>query len=349
MCELFGLCANKPVNISFTWRGFKRRGGFNFHGWGVAWYLSDDKLAGLVKEPKPAPSSSIANLLTKGLRSHMVISHVRYKSKGSVSFVNTHPFVRRFGGRDWVFAHNGTLRGFIDFAESRLRGYKPVGDTDSEHAFCFILDELSRNTSDTTNVLNLSRIIWNLALRIARFGKFNFLLSNGAFLFAFMTEPNTLHYLIRHPPHTGYAVLRDDDHEIDLSLRKGADEAAVLVATTKLTNENWVTLRRNEMIVAHSGDILFKIKSNGELEFFLNEKEKLVLSAIRASPHCIGLSKLESLVNLPRNELLQIVNSLIIRGYLVKDSRYDQSDLSRARFYTNKLVRPVIDKVIFSR
>lgn len=348
MCELFGLCANKPVNISFSWRGFKKRGLYNPDGWGVAWYVPGRELAGLVKEPLPAPESSIANLLARGLRSHIIISHVRLASSGSLSIANTHPFVRRLDGYDWVFAHNGTLYGFVDFVRNRLKMFRPIGDTDSEHAFCLIMEELSRNIRDIDDVMSLSHIIWNQAVSIAEFGKFNFLLSNGVFLFAFMTQPNTLYYLIRHPPHTGYAVLSDEDFKIDLSLSKGIDEAAVLVATSKLTNENWVPLRKNEMIVAYHGDILLKIKSNGEPEFFLNDKELLVLKTIRRSPHSISIKGISEVTGLEIGELSEIIQNLLIRGYILKDKRYDQTNLLRAHFYTNKVVRPVIKQVIES-
>ena len=103
MCELFGLSSNRAVKISFTWRGFRRRGSNHRDGWGVAWYL-DGGLAGLVKEPRPAPESPIARLMVQGVRSRIVISHVRLASQGKISYVNTHPFIRRLWNRDWVVA-----------------------------------------------------------------------------------------------------------------------------------------------------------------------------------------------------------------------------------------------------
>ena len=54
---------------------------------------------------------------------------------------NCQPFARELGGRMHVFAHNG------DLDAGRLgapRGsFRPVGDTDSERAFCVLLERLT--------------------------------------------------------------------------------------------------------------------------------------------------------------------------------------------------------------
>jgi glutamine amidotransferase len=52
---------------------------------------------------------------------------------------NTHPFTRELWGRYWTFAHNGQLTGYKRLPTGR---HRPVGDTDSEHAFCWLLDRL---------------------------------------------------------------------------------------------------------------------------------------------------------------------------------------------------------------
>ena len=120
MCELYGVSSNKVVGVSFTWRGFVKRGRVHRDGWGVAWYL-DNGLAGVVKEPRPAPDSPIARLMTQGVRSKIVISHVRWASRGDVSYVNTHPFVRRIWSRDSYGLPDGLRRALLDLLDIVLR------------------------------------------------------------------------------------------------------------------------------------------------------------------------------------------------------------------------------------
>jgi predicted glutamine amidotransferase len=43
---------------------------------------------------------------------------------------NTQPFTRSWRGRDWMFAHGGSLRQRLEVARERL--FEPVGSTDSE-------------------------------------------------------------------------------------------------------------------------------------------------------------------------------------------------------------------------
>jgi len=345
------LCANKPVDISFSWRGFRKRGQANPDGWGVAWYVDEEgKLVGLVKEPRPAPESSIARLLARGIRSHIVISHVRWASVGDKSYVNTHPFVRRFRDRDWVFAHNGTVTSMND-PEFSLRIFTPVGETDSEYAFCYIMEYLSKLGNEVLkDVLSLAQRIWEIAVKIGRHGKFNFLLSNGILLFAFSNRRGSLHYLLRHPPHVGYARLLDEDFKIDLGLAKAPDEAAVLIATKEITDENWMPLSSNELIVAYKGDIILRILGNGRLKTSLREEEIEILCAVRSSPHAISLGQLSETIGLPLEEVSEIVRSLVIRGYLRKDRRYNYPmNHPESRYYTDPVVRPIIDKLLLRR
>ena len=185
MCELFALSSNRAVRISFSWRGFRKRGRIHRDGWGVAWYL-DSGLVGLVKEPRPSVESPIARLMVRGVKSRIVVSHVRWASKGNISYVNTHPFVRRLWGRDWVFAHNGTLLGLRENSDHELEWCHPIGETDSEHAFCYIFEELS--SLQDRGLETLATRLWELADRMGRYGKFNFLLSNGEHLFAYMNR-----------------------------------------------------------------------------------------------------------------------------------------------------------------
>ena len=81
MCELFGLSSNKAVRVNFSWRDFRKRGRIHRDGWGVAWYF-DKGLAGLVKEPRPSVGSPIARLMVQGVKSKIVISYVRWASRG---------------------------------------------------------------------------------------------------------------------------------------------------------------------------------------------------------------------------------------------------------------------------
>jgi len=193
----------------------------------------------LVKEPRPASNSPIAKLLLSGVKGCIVVSHVRLASHGEPSYVNTHPFIRRLYGCEWVFAHNSDVSGIMGDSEFMLEYYFPIGDTNSDYAFCYIMDNLRRLGTGIGDIGRVSRVIWGLADKIGDYGKFNFLLSNGDYLFAYMNVSGTLYYLLRHPPHRGYVRLLDEDFEVRLEEIKKPNELAAIIATKPLTNEKW--------------------------------------------------------------------------------------------------------------
>ena len=377
MCELFGLSANIPVNISFSWHGFKKRGKHNPDGWGVAWYNWDkdnefrhtvsecrgewiiirSEYIGppkgrpkvyLVKEPEPTHTSPIAKFLTNNIRGHIIISHVRLASQGERIYVNTHPFVRKLGNFEWIFAHNGDVSGIMQDPTFELKIFKPIGDTDSEYAFCYILEKLSKLSKDSLeNVLILAQEIRRLATEIGKFGKFNFLLSNGIFLFAYMNRKKTLHYLLRHPPHKGYATLIDEDFKVNLQEIKSPNEAVALIATRPLTNENWTSFKPSELIVFHSGDLVLRITPNGEIKHNLSKKEIEVLCVIRQSPHAISIAKISEKTNMTPEETAKIIKQLLTKGYIRKNRNPPYPiEHPESKYYTNKHIRNIIDELI---
>src|SRR6195952_5903664 len=101
------------------------------------------------------------------MRREHVIAHIRKATQGGVALENTHPFVRELWGRYWVFAHNGDLKGF---APKLHAAFRPVGDTDSEQAFCWILQELSKHHASLPTIEALTETLSELVPAIARHG-----------------------------------------------------------------------------------------------------------------------------------------------------------------------------------
>ncbi len=330
MCELFGLSSNKVVRVNFTWRGFRRRGRIHRDGWGIAWYLGNG-LAGLVKEPRPSVESPIARLIVQGVKGRIVISHVRWASKGGVSYVNTHPFVRRLWGRDWVFAHNGTVLGISEEPGYRLGWCKPVGETDSEYAFCYILEKISGLKDKGLEVL-VTRL-WGLAKEIGSHGKFNFLLSDGETPLSVHEQGE--HYLLRHPPHQGIARLLDEDYEVRLEELKAPNEYVAIVATKPLTNEEWNPMNPGTLHVFHNGDLLLTVEK-GKLKLALDELEHEALKTIRTAPHSVKLKDLAKELNLTLNEASQVTEKLRNKGLIKQHSKDNvPPNHPTVRHYTN--------------
>ncbi len=276
-----------------------------------------------------------------------MISHVRYATQGEPRYVNTHPFVRELRGREWVFAHNGDVSAITRRSEFKLRYYFPVGGTDSEYAFCCIMDALRGLGEGINSVIKISEVIWGLANRIGSHGKFNFLLSNGVYLFAYMNRRRTLYYLLRHPPHKGYARLCDEDFEVSLGEIKAPDEYAALIATRPLTDEDWRPFELNTLYVFCNGDVILKVDAEGRLMHALSSTEVEVLSYIRKSPHSVKLKEVSAGIGLSIDETYEIVRGLVARGFLRQHSKDRVSaNHPEARFFTEPSRWEIIDTLI---
>lgn len=236
MCELLGMNCNVPTDIQFSFRGFRRRGGVtgpHADGWGIAFY--ERRGCRLFHDPEPSAHSPMAHFLQSlPIQSTNVIAHIRKASRGRVCVENTHPFHRELWGRAWVFAHNGLLRGI---SRRPLRWFQPIGSTDSERAFCYLLDVVRREFPDLPPLGRLRRTIQQVAADLAGLGEFNFLLCDSRALFAFCTTK--LVFVQRAAPFSR-AALADEDLEVDFSELTTPTDRVVVVATAPLTrNEAW--------------------------------------------------------------------------------------------------------------
>ena len=175
-----------------------------------------------------------------------MISHIRRATQGEVSLRNTQPFVRELGGRMHVFAHNGRLPGIEQQLGRALRRFRPIGSTNSEVAFCTLMDRLSDLWSTPTPPSPAERltIVGALAAEMREFGPANFLYCDGDLLFAHghrRTQPDGTIA----PP--GLTMLTrscsvDPDALAAAGVGLGAAQLITLFASVPLTNEAWQPL-----------------------------------------------------------------------------------------------------------
>src|SRR5205823_14209675 len=126
-------------------------------------------------------------------------------------------------GRHWVFAHNGTVK-----QRAKLGRFRPIGNTDSEHAFCALLGALDHDFRGYPRAQELADAVAAHARAIGRAGTFNMLLGDGSQLFARCATK--LHYIIRQAPFRK-ATLCDEDVCVDFSSVTTPKDRVAVVAT----------------------------------------------------------------------------------------------------------------------
>lgn len=242
MCRLFGLIANKEVDVKFSMleasNRFKKQGDYNPHGWGIGWY--EGSKPQVEKHGENAFESKRFDELSKEVQSRIVIAHVRLASSGKKNTnENAHPFAYK----NWLFAHNGTVnknRIFLLLKEPYGGNFssEPI---DSEVYFRYLIQCIEEENDVETGVKKAVR-------EVTKDGNgANFLLSNGVNIYAFKYG-NTLRYLER-DPEIFYPCFSEETSAL-IEAKRLASEKAVLIATEKLTRtEDWKELSDGEILI----------------------------------------------------------------------------------------------------
>jgi len=118
---------------------------FNADGFGLGFYTDDQPTPCVLRSTVPAWANRGLESLAYRTRSRSVFGHVRAASHGlPVQDTNTHPFS---SGR-YQFMHNGWIGSFRSIKRALQSSIGDAaweaieGNTDSEHAFALVLDEL---------------------------------------------------------------------------------------------------------------------------------------------------------------------------------------------------------------
>lgn len=266
------MSSRHPTSVGFSLETLARRGGHDGphkDGWGVAYFEDHDVF--LLRESSPAAESGLVRFMEKnGPPSNLVLSHIRLATQGDAALRNTQPFQRELGGRAHVFAHNGDLADVRTKYALESNRFTPMGDTDSEFAFCCLLEQLAslwdRGPGKLPSVESRLEAVARFAATLRPLGAFNFIYSDGDALFVHAhrrkhddgdTRPPGLHLLAR----------ACNEQAVDLSesgimMAPTAQELA-LVASVPLTDEPWEPIAEGEVIALRDGLVWARLPASG--------------------------------------------------------------------------------------
>jgi len=247
VCQLLGMNANTPTDVMFSFTGFSTRAEEHKDGFGIAFFEGPG--VRLLVDAQSARTSPVAEMVRRfPIKSRAIVAHIRKATQGRVALQNTHPFVRELWGRYWIFAHNGDLPDY----RPRLHGaFQPVGETDSERAFCWLMQEFAKAHAGVPPVLELTTTLRELVPVIAAHGTFNFMLSNGEALWAHCST--RLHHIVRQHPFRR-ASLQDEDVTVDFAeVTSPRDRVAVVVTEPLTHDEIWTAFAPGEIRVFVDG------------------------------------------------------------------------------------------------
>jgi glutamine amidotransferase len=228
MCEIYGFCGSRQVNLNKYTDEFWLHS--RIHQDGFGYYLADK--SDLYVNPKSA-MAYIDKLSHKSFTSKLALCHIRFKTHGPASSENCHPFIKYDShGVEWSLIHNG----YIDdnFTTAAL-GSLQNGETDSERILLSIVESVNSYydhcyiTNRADFLFYLYNAIQNSLSELSELGKTNLIFTDNHTdnMYVFMNSPNTLFYL-----------KTDDGYHF---------------STTKLTDENWIPVEPFRLHIFNNG------------------------------------------------------------------------------------------------
>ena len=253
MCRLFGLVANKKVNVEFSFSEadlpFKELGSSNPDGWGIGYYENGNPK--IIKESNSIEKSLKLNDIIKQKISNIFVSHVRKSSGTDINYDNTHPF----GYEKWIFVHNGTIDIKKQMKKRLLPKYAKLlrGKTDSEIFFYLIIQSFEQNMDILEAIKEtISFIKDNKGINTT---SLNFLLTNGekiyALRMAFKREDNySLLHLNRDPEKFNELNYTSKETKLLIRSKRLSSEKAIIICSEQLTSdEEWILIPNGSVVI----------------------------------------------------------------------------------------------------
>jgi glutamine amidotransferase len=249
MCHLFAASASAPRTLGEFFPAFAPFAEKESpHGWGLAAYGAGATT--LFKEPRSFAvahrdgSPTVARAAkTSGTA---LLFHIRDASVGAHTLDNTHPFRRRVAGKTFLFAHHGTVP---RVKERPLLRLERAGETDSEHAFLWMLEAMP-----ATRPSLLTRWVRDAGNDLRALGKFNFILSEGDTIWAL--ADTALWWCARSEPLASKYAAAPSRRSV---ARAARTLNTILVATCPFTadsGDSWRPLAPGALIVARRGRVV---------------------------------------------------------------------------------------------
>jgi predicted glutamine amidotransferase len=292
MCELLGLSSNAPATVNFSLPKLAEHGavpGTYADGWGVGYYEGLD--VRLFKEAVAAAGSDWVRFIAQhDLRSLLVIAHTRRATRGARSYPNAQPFIRELAGRTHLFAHNGDLPGIFESSAFQPERFNPIGETDSERAFCVLLDRMAliwKDRKATPTLRDRFLIVSSFAGELRNLGPANILYSDGDLLFAHghrrkhadtgrVEAPG----LVLHQKHCQSGLRGSEASGLSI---QGDGQLVTLLASVPLTGERWEPLAEGELVAVTRGRVAARQLANEDPIFYDQPIDPLAISQINVA------------------------------------------------------------------
>jgi glutamine amidotransferase len=234
----------------------------NGDGFGIGWYAREvnDEPVTFVSVHPAWSNRNLRNLAPK-VKTDCFIAHVRAASVGEVSESNCHPFQYK----NILMMHNG---GVEHFSNIKRKIREPLtdelynwikGQTDSEHIFAYLLNDLLKHDKVVTpdavvqSFENTFAAVKKMMLQndVKEPAYLNMVVTNGTFIVGarYVTDPKEEPLTLYHSEGSRFVV---EDGVTHMMAPKD-DDQAVLVVSEKLSDDKaWTLIPANHFVIVEN-------------------------------------------------------------------------------------------------
>ena len=234
-------------------------------GWGVAWYPNDNQAAIVKKDPVARGADIQVEALAdwNNFRSTIFFCKAKGAARG-YTHNETQPFSRSFAGHDWLFMHNGDLDK-VKLAElhtDKSRFLEPVGKTDSELAFCYLLGKVmeteARKLSDVP-----PEMLMGWFEQLDMLGSADMCISDGVTIACFYgTQSVRKLYFTRHQPPDQALQFNSDTLSLGLTDPRDTYRTSFIVTSSPFDAGSWLAMNPGQLLIARRGAIVWNSQPN---------------------------------------------------------------------------------------
>jgi transglutaminase-like putative cysteine protease/predicted glutamine amidotransferase len=237
-------------------------------GWGIAWYPNDHQAAIVSKDPAARGMEIQMDALSdwSNFRSTVYFCKAQGAARGYTHH-ETQPFSRSFAGHDWVFLHNGDLdkARLRELHKDKSRFLEPLGKTDSELAFCYLLGKMME-----TEARKLSDVAFETLLgwfmQIDPLGSADICISDGITTACFCgTQSVRKLFYTRLAPPEPQRVFNSESALLYIGDPRDTYHTSLIVTSCRFDAGQWTEMQPGQLLIARRGSVVWDSKPNAML------------------------------------------------------------------------------------
>ncbi len=275
MSDLLALSADIPISPRLTFDGHQQDNYSQYNGWGVAWYPDQELRATAIRDPASRGSAGLTEILADWelIKTPLLLSHARADTNRAI-YRDTHPFIFNFKGSSWTIAHSGELVCDIkaQFPIDDDFAITPLGDSDTEHLLCWILNEVDKAGASSIEEFGYGKL-GDLLCYANQFGTLTTQISDGRALFSYACNSGgpTLYSVRTSPKDTNPETLVADEWTPDRLIQRfqrnglgldvlsySSSEYCLVVSSTVALNDDFQPVIGGHYLVAERGALVFE-------------------------------------------------------------------------------------------